>query len=204
MQGVQAPTALYTQLCRLATMPPQAAGEPPLALQASASRAATNALHLHDGVLKPAVVQTLLQNLDHQLAPAARHNPAQLASAANLHHAVVARAPLEAVVQSANETVPRMGGASAAPRGEVDAVEVICANQHCLDAAFQRLQPPQRAPVLLPRQSCTSLQQDPATGQLVTTGVLLEKASAQAVMQSMHKAGQAEKCAPFRHHLMIL
>lgn len=192
---MQAPTALYTELCRLATVPAQAAGEPPLALQASASRAATDALQLHAGVLKPAAVQALLQNVDHQLAPTARHSPAQLAAAADLHSAVVARAPPEAVVQSANAMVPRIGGAAAAPRGEAEAVEVIYTNQHCLNAAFQQLQPPQVAPVLLLQHSCTSLQQDPSTGKLVATGAKQDEAAAQRAIEGMNQDGQAQKYA---------
>lgn len=196
VQDVKAPTALYTELCRLATtMPHNTAGDAPVALQASASRAATDALHLSDEELKPAALQALLQNVDHQLAPTARHTPAQLAAAAALHDAVAARAPVGGLVQIVNAAVPRMGGAAAAPRGAAAAVEVICTNQHCLNAAFQRIQPSQTVPSLLPPRSCSSLQQDPSTGQLVATGAAQSEADARATMQAMHADGQAEKCA---------
>lgn len=204
LQDVQASTALYMELCRLATMPQNAAGDAPVALQASASRAAASALQLSGAELKPAAVQALLLNVDHQLGPTARHTPAQLAAAAALHNAVVARAPAAAPVQSAQAAVPRMGGAAAAPRRAADAVEVICTNQHCLNAAFQRMQPPQVAPALLPPRSCTSLQVDPSSGQLVATGAAQGEAAAQASLQAMHEAGQAEMCALPAHHQLTL
>lgn len=199
MQGVQAPSVLYTEMCRLATMPAQAPGEPPLTLQACASRAATDALQLHSGVLKSAAVQALLQNVDHQLAPTVRHTPQQLAAAADLHNAVAARAPVEAVIDSVNATVPRMGGAAAAPRSAAEAVDVMCANQHCLNFAFQHLQPPQVAPMFLSSGSCKSMQPDPQTGKLVVTGVKQDEAASAAALQVIHQTGQAQKYASFLH-----